>query len=65
VVVRGEAFGSGQVRDGAGTTVRQRDFPQNASLSAANRVAPSETIYNDGTNNFIMVNPPIGNWSCR
>ncbi len=45
--------------------VRQRDFAENDSLSFANWVAPSETIYTYGTINFSVVNPLIGNRSCR
>ena len=50
---------------GTGNHSRSEASVAQLALSAANRVAPSETTYNDGTNNFIMVNPPIGNWSCR
>jgi len=34
---------------------------QNSDLSTANWTTPSETISNDGTNKFIIVNPPSGN----
>jgi hypothetical protein len=34
---------------------------QNGSLSTSNWVAPPETINHDGINNFIIVNPPVGN----
>lgn len=37
------------------------DLQQNNDLSTTNWVAPSEIIHNDGTNNFIIVNPPTGN----
>ncbi len=34
---------------------------QNGDLNTTNWVTPSETVNNDGTNNFIIVNPPTGN----
>src|SRR6185312_15282973 len=34
---------------------------QNSNLQTANWVTPPETVSNDGTNNFIIVNPPSGN----
>jgi hypothetical protein len=34
---------------------------QNTDLSTANWVTPSENINDDGTNKFIIVNPPSGN----
>ena len=34
---------------------------QNASLATLNWVAPSEPINDNGTNRFIIVNPPTGN----
>ena len=37
------------------------NLQQNSSLQTANWVTPPETINNDGTNNFIIVNPPLGN----
>ena len=37
------------------------NLQQNGDLSATNWVTPSETINNDGTNNFIIVNPPVAN----
>ena len=51
-------------RINAGTAIISWPWPstnwqlqQNASLSTTNWTAPSETITNDGTNNFIMVDP--------
>jgi uncharacterized delta-60 repeat protein len=37
------------------------NLQQNSNLQTANWVTPPETISNDGTNNFIIVNPPSGN----
>ena len=37
------------------------DLQENNDLSTTNWVTPSETVSNDGTNNFIIVNPPTGN----
>ena len=37
------------------------NLQQNSSLATTNWVTPPETITNDGTNNFIVVNPPVGN----
>jgi alpha-L-arabinofuranosidase len=34
---------------------------QNTDLTTANWTAPSETIQNDGSNNFIIITPPAGN----
>jgi hypothetical protein len=34
---------------------------QNTDLATTNWTAPPETIQNDGTNNFIIIAPPIGN----
>ncbi len=34
---------------------------QNSNLSATNWFAPFETVNDDGTNKFIIVNPPTGN----
>lgn len=34
---------------------------QNINVSTTNWLAPSETVNNDGTNRFIIVNPPAGN----
>jgi len=45
--------------------MRQRDFAKNASLSFANWVSAPEMIDTDGTINFSVVNPLIGNRSCR
>jgi uncharacterized delta-60 repeat protein len=37
------------------------NLQQNSSIQTANWVTPPETIANDGTNNFIIVNTPSGN----
>src|SRR5881396_96795 len=37
------------------------NLQQNTNLSTTNWVAPSQTITNNGTINFILVNPPTGN----
>jgi uncharacterized delta-60 repeat protein len=37
------------------------NLQQNSNLQTGNWVTPPETISNDGTNNFIVVNPPSGN----
>jgi hypothetical protein len=34
---------------------------QNTNVATTNWVTPLETVNNDGTNNFIIVNPPAGN----
>jgi hypothetical protein len=34
---------------------------QNTNLNTTNWVSPPETIADDGTNRFIIVNPPTGN----
>ncbi len=36
------------------------NLQQNGDLSTINWVTPAETVNNDGTNNFIIVNPPAG-----
>jgi len=36
------------------------NLQQNADLNTTNWVAPSQTVNHDGTNNFILVNPPGG-----
>ena len=50
------------------TAVVQWPFPstgyslqQNTNLTTATWVAPAESVNNDGTNKFIIVNPPAGN----
>ena len=37
------------------------NLQENGDLSATNWVTPSEIVNNDGTNNFIIVNPPAAN----
>lgn len=37
------------------------NLQENSDLSTTNWVAPSEMINNDGTNDFIIVNPPAAN----
>jgi uncharacterized delta-60 repeat protein len=37
------------------------NLQQNSNLQTANWVTPPQTITNDGTNNFILINPPSGN----
>jgi hypothetical protein len=37
------------------------NLQQNTNLSTTNWVAPLETVNDDGTNRFIIVNPPAGN----
>ena len=37
------------------------NLQQNTNLSTANWVSPSQTVTNNGTLNFIIVNPPTGN----
>ena len=37
------------------------NLQQNTNLSTANWVSPSQTVTNNGTINFIIVNPPTGN----
>jgi uncharacterized delta-60 repeat protein len=37
------------------------NLQQNTDLGTSNWVAPAETTNNDGTNNFIVINPPAGN----
>jgi len=34
---------------------------QSANLNTASWISPAETVTNDGTNKFIIVNPPAGN----
>jgi len=34
---------------------------QNTNLSTTNWIAPAQSVTNNGTINFIMVNPPTGN----
>lgn len=53
---------------GAGEAVISWPFPstgfalqQNAGLNPASWTAPSESVSDDGTNRFILVNPPTGN----
>jgi len=36
------------------------NLQQNTDLSTANWIAPSETVGSNGTNKFIIVNPPTG-----
>jgi hypothetical protein len=36
------------------------NIQQNTNLSTSNWIAPSEPINNNGTNKFIIVNPPSG-----
>ena len=37
------------------------NLQQSTNLSATNWVAPSESVNDDTTNKFIIVNPPVGN----
>lgn len=41
------------------------NLQQNSNLHSANWVTPPETTSNDGTNNFIIINPPSGNMFFR
>jgi len=36
------------------------NLQQNTNLSTANWISPSETVNSNGTNKFILVNPPAG-----
>ncbi len=53
---------------GSGIVIVSWPFPsagwnllQSTDLTTANWTTPLETIQNDGTNNFILISPPIGN----
>lgn len=37
------------------------NLQQNASLNTTNWVAPGESVQDNGTNKFIVINPPVGN----
>jgi uncharacterized delta-60 repeat protein len=37
------------------------NLQQNSDLATTNWTMPTETVANDGTNNFIVINPPSGN----
>jgi hypothetical protein len=55
-------------QNGSGTVVVSWPGPsagwnllQNTDLTTTNWTTPPETIQNDGTNNFILITPPVGN----
>jgi hypothetical protein len=55
-------------QNGSHTVVVSWPFPstgwnllQNTNLTTTNWTTPPETIQNDGTNNFILISPPVGN----
>ena len=37
------------------------NLQQNTNLATTNWVAPAETVNNDGSINYIVINPPTGN----